>query len=60
MYQNENLNLAMVAQEMGLTSPQLSELINVEFGLNFYCHQFVKSLSAVVIIDSIESRGGIA
>lgn len=35
IYQNENLNLAMVAEEMGLSSHQLSELINTRFGMNF-------------------------
>ncbi len=35
IYQNENLSLAMVADEMGLSSHQLSELINTRFGMNF-------------------------
>jgi AraC-like DNA-binding protein len=35
MYQNENLNLAMVANEMQITSHQLSELINVHYGMSF-------------------------
>lgn len=35
LYQNENLNLAMVAEAVGLTSHQLSELINVHFGVGF-------------------------
>ncbi len=35
LYQNENLNLAMVADAMALTSHQLSELINVHFGKSF-------------------------
>lgn len=35
LYQDENLNLAMVAEAMGLTSHQLSELINVHFGMGF-------------------------
>lgn len=35
LYQNENLNLAMVAEAVGLTSHQLSELINVHFGMGF-------------------------
>jgi len=35
LYQNENLNLAMVADEMSITSHQLSELINVHFGISF-------------------------
>ena len=35
LYQNENLNLAMVAEAMGLTSHQLSELINVHFSMSF-------------------------
>ncbi len=35
MYQNENLNLAMVAEELELTPHQLSELVNVKFGMNF-------------------------
>jgi len=35
MYQNENLNLAMVAEELGLSPHQLSELVNVTFAMNF-------------------------
>ena len=35
MYQNENLSLSMVAHEMDLTPHQLSELVNVQFGMNF-------------------------
>lgn len=35
LYQNENLSLAMVAEAMGLTSHQLSELVNRQFGVNF-------------------------
>ena len=35
LYQNENLNLAMVAEAVDLTSHQLSELINVHFGMSF-------------------------
>ncbi|HED35435.1 MAG TPA: AraC family transcriptional regulator [Gammaproteobacteria bacterium] len=35
LYQNENLNLAMVADEMSITGHQLSELINVHFGVSF-------------------------
>ena len=35
LYQNENLNLAMVAEALELSSHQLSELINTQFGFNF-------------------------
>lgn len=35
IYQNENLNLAMLADAMELTSHQLSELINVHYGMGF-------------------------
>ena len=35
LYQNEKLNLAMLAEAMTLTSHQLSELINVHFGKSF-------------------------
>ena len=35
LYQNENLNLAMVAEAVGISSHQLSELINVHFGMSF-------------------------
>ena len=35
LYQNDNLSLAMLAEAMGLTSHQLSELVNRQFGVNF-------------------------
>ena len=35
LYQNDSLNLAMLAEAMDLTSHQLSELINVHFGMSF-------------------------
>ena len=35
IYQNENLNLALLAEAADLTSHQLSELINTEFGIGF-------------------------
>jgi len=35
IYQNETLNLATLAEAMDLTSHQLSELINTEFGVSF-------------------------
>jgi AraC-like DNA-binding protein len=35
LYQNEKLNLSMLADAMELTSHQLSELINVHFGKSF-------------------------
>ncbi len=35
LYQNENINLAMVAQTIEMTSHQLSELINVHYGMSF-------------------------
>ncbi len=35
LYQNDNLNLAMVAEAMGLSGHQLSELVNGQFGMNF-------------------------
>lgn len=35
MFQNEDLNMAMVASEIGITGHQLSELINVHFGMSF-------------------------
>jgi AraC-like DNA-binding protein len=35
LYQNENLSLAMAAEAMDLTSHQLSELVNRQFGMNF-------------------------
>lgn len=35
IYQNEQLNLSLLAEEVGLTSHQLSELINVYFGMGF-------------------------
>ncbi len=35
LFQNEGLNMAMVANEMDISSHQLSELINVHFGMSF-------------------------
>lgn len=35
IYQNEQLNLALLAEAMGLSSHQLSELINVNYGVGF-------------------------
>lgn len=35
IYQNENLNLALLAETIELTSHQLSELINTRFGVGF-------------------------
>lgn len=35
LYQNENLNLSLLAESMGLSGHQLSELINTQFGMNF-------------------------
>lgn len=35
LYQNENLNLKMLAEAVGLSGHQLSELINSQFGMGF-------------------------
>ena len=35
MFQNENLNLSMVANTLNVSSHQLSELINVHYGMGF-------------------------
>ena len=35
IYQNENLNLALLAESLDITSHQLSELINTQFGIGF-------------------------
>ena len=35
IYQNENLNLALLAEALELTSHQLSELINTQYGVGF-------------------------
>jgi len=35
LYCNENLNLAMLAEQLGLNAHQVSELINSEFGFGF-------------------------
>jgi len=40
MYQNDNLSLALLADEMQLSSHQLSELINTEFVMSF--SQFIR------------------
>lgn len=35
LYQNESLNLAMVADSLDLSVHQVSELINIEYGYSF-------------------------
>lgn len=35
LYQNEDLNLSLLAESMDLSGHQLSELINTQFGMNF-------------------------
>lgn len=54
LYQNENLNLAMVAEAMELTAHQLSELVNRQFGVNFSRYireQRVNAAKAILISE---------
>ncbi len=54
LYQNENLNLAMLAEAMGLTSHQLSELVNRQFGVNFSRYireQRVNAAKAILLAE---------
>ena len=58
MYQNENLNLSMVAAQMNITSHQLSELINVHFGMGFSRYireQRVKEAKLLLAQDNTSS-----
>lgn len=58
LYQNESLNLAVVAHEMDITSHQLSELINVHFGMSFSRYirgQRVQEAKALLARDSESS-----
>lgn len=55
LYQNENLNLATVAKEMGMTNHQLSELINVHFSMSFSRYireQRIKEAKALLASES--------
>lgn len=58
LYQNENLNLSMLAEQMELTSHQLSELINTQFEVSFskYIRQVrVEAAKHSLIDDSASS-----
>ena len=57
LYQNENLNLAMTAEAVGLTSHQLSELINRQFGMNFsrYVREQRVNAAKRILIDEPKS-----
>lgn len=50
LYQNENLNLGMAAEAVGLTSHQLSELVNRQFGVNFSRYVREQRVEAAKII----------
>jgi AraC-like DNA-binding protein len=57
LYQNENLSLAMVAEAMGLTSHQLSELVNRQFGVNFsrYIREQRVNAAKVILVNEPKS-----
>ncbi|HEY8102074.1 MAG TPA: helix-turn-helix domain-containing protein [Burkholderiaceae bacterium] len=57
LYQNENLSLAMVAEAMGLTSHQLSELVNRQFGVNFsrYIREQRVNAAKVILVSEPKS-----
>ncbi len=57
LYQNESLNLAMVAEAMSLTSHQLSELVNRQFGINFsrYIREQRVNAAKLILINEPKS-----
>jgi len=57
LYQNENLSLAMVAEAMALTSHQLSELVNRQFGVNFsrYIREQRVTAAKIKLVDEPKS-----
>ncbi|MBI1891355.1 MAG: AraC family transcriptional regulator [Burkholderiales bacterium] len=57
LYQNENLSLAMVAEAMGLTAHQLSELVNRQFGVNFsrYIREQRVNAAKTILVDEPKS-----
>ena len=59
LYQNENLSLATVAEVMELTSHQLSELVNKQFGMNFSRYIRERRVEAAKIILLNEPKSSV-
>lgn len=57
IYQNENLNLAILAAAMDMTGHQLSEFINVQFAMSFsrYIREQRVNQARVLLVDEPES-----
>ena len=59
MYQNENLSLAILADEMQLSNHQLSELINTQFGVGFSQYIRMQRVEAAKQLLKAESNASI-
>jgi AraC-like DNA-binding protein len=59
IYQNENLSLAMLAELMELSSHQLSELINVHFGMSFSRYIREQRVAAARLLLASEQEASI-
>jgi AraC-like DNA-binding protein len=59
LYQNEKLNLAMAAEVVGLTSHQLSELVNKQFGVNFSRYIRERRVDAAKIVLLNEPKASV-
>ena len=57
IYQNDQLNLAILAEEVNLSSHQLSELINVHFGIGFsrYIRQRRVEIAKRILLEEPQS-----
>lgn len=59
LYRNENLSLSMLAEAMDLTSHQLSELVNRQFGVNFSRYIRKQRVNAAKVILLNEPKASI-
>jgi len=59
MYQNENLSLSILANEMKLSSHQLSELINTQFNVSFSHYIRQQRIEAAKLVLKIEPDASI-
>ena len=59
LYQNENLDLAMVAEATNLSVHQLSELVNVQFGMNFSRHIREQRVEAAKKLPATEPKSSV-